>query len=237
MEHILYRLSVEEQQKILTRLGSWTLFARKLGLTNKELAGCRSYLSLYTLERWLNPWQIEPLLRRIGSTELFCILHDCKESELRKMCEKHDIDLKPYAIPIGSKIGVGRKGELFVKEVFGDKVISDSLETEGHQYPFDFVIERYGQVDVKTSARYRFQAKTRSSDPNYWKFYTSGSKDCDYFALVPLDREGNPHIVFMLRNSEEVQAKSYVMITEKMFKDHTRMLPTSTPRAYDMIKV
>lgn len=220
MDHILDRLTREEKQKLLTKFGSWSLFQRKLGLSSGELKEARSYLSLNVLDD-IPPWDLKVKLQRIGSTELFCIIHDCKESELRRKCEAWGIDLKQYAISIGSTAGIGRKGELFFKFVMGEKIIEDMFETNGQKHPFDFRVEGYGLVDVKTSTRYRYRAGTRKTDPDYWRFHTQQSLDCDYFAFIPLDPAGNPMHIVMVPNGPTVQRQDRITLTRKMLKTET----------------
>jgi hypothetical protein len=199
-EVILGHFRNEELQRILDHAGSWKRFREMLGLNGKQ------YLTL-TKQRQLSlrklgcipPEQIVSELKRIGSTALFCIIYECKESELRSVALNYRIDLRTVCAPIGHNSGIGRLGENYFKQIRGQMVATDALAEYGHTHAWDFRDLIYGLVNVKTATRSRYTAKTRAKDANFWHFSIKGWKDCDHLALVPLTAQGEPWRILMVR--------------------------------------
>jgi hypothetical protein len=195
------RLSQEELQRLLDHSGSWKGFRELLGLSHRDMVRLLQThtLKFKKLESWTKEY-LESELTRIGSSKVFCILHSCKESELRSRLKSLNMDLKTLSSPHASTIGIGRKGELFYKEVrFDHASLEDMFETEGHSAPYDIRDGFYGRVNVKTANVNRFKAKTRANDPNYWHFSTKGWENCDYLAFVPLSPDGSASMVIMAK--------------------------------------
>lgn len=191
----------DELRAILCHAGSWKRFKELLGLDSRQLNRlvAEHGLSLDRLTSYSDEF-LRSELHRIGSTTLFCIVTGCKDSELRRRALAAGIDLKQYTTPIGSKIGIGRKGELFFKKLRGELIREDCFETQGHSAPYDFVDADYGLVNVKTAKRSKLTAKTRANDPHYWYFQLEGIDACDFFAFVPLDPTGKPMAVIMAKS-------------------------------------
>lgn len=187
-----------ELHKILQHAGSWKRFKEILGIDETDLRGLihQFSLSLDQLQHF-SPEFMESELRRIGSTSLFCVIHGCKESELRRRAKGFGIDLKPLCQPIGHNSGTGRLGEKYFKKIRGQMISEDCFETRGHVCEFDFRDIIYGLVNVKTASRQRFGSMTRAKDPNHWHFNIKGWMDCDHLALVPLNSLGEPIRVIM----------------------------------------
>lgn len=199
----LQNFTTQELQWILDRAKSWKRFKDILGIDDKQLQALLSHNRSITLDKlalWCK-FQIEGELKRLGSTELFCIIHRCKESELRSRAKQLDVDIKLHTTPMGSTIGIGRKGELAVKEVRGQMISEDCFETKGHSAPYDLFDIVYGRLNVKTACIGRHKARSRRSNPTYWHFSTKGWENCDYLVFVPLDSAGNPLKVIFAKSS------------------------------------
>jgi len=194
-----------ELQAVLDHAGSWKRFKEILGISHSELKTLQELLPQTLSFTKLNLFSdsfLEDQLHRIGSTELFCIIHRCKESELRLECRRRVIDLKMFSKPVGSTLGIGRRGELFFKESRPGYIEEDCFESQGHSAPYDFMDKLYKRVNVKTASQSRFKAKTRSADPVYWHFSTKGVDECDTFAFIPLDPKGNPVAIYITSAAE-----------------------------------
>jgi hypothetical protein len=205
----------DDYHKILEHAGSWTRFKEMLGLSASELTILvkEHGLSLKALQHYTDPF-IDSELRRIKSVALFCIVHRCKESELRRRMMEAGIDPKKYIRPVGHNSGIGRRGELYFKEKRGTSVIEDCLETRGHTAEFDFRDSQYGLVNVKTCTRKKWQAKTRAADPFYWDFNLVGVRSCDFLACVPLGPTGEPLMVLLVK-TEGLRGLNHFLVTQK----------------------
>lgn len=205
----------DDYHKILEHAGSWTRFKEMLGLRQQELNTLihQHGLTLMALQHYTDLF-IESELKRIKSIALFCIIHRCKDSELRGRLRDAEIDVKKYIRPVGHNSGIGRKGELYFKEKRAAWILEDCLETRGHTAEFDFRDSVYGLVNVKTCTRKKWQAKTRAADPFYWDFNLVGIRSCDFLACIPLGPDGEPLMVLLVK-TDGVMRLTHFLVTQK----------------------
>lgn len=193
--------TTSELQLILDYTRSWKAFQDKLGLNGRHLTALKKEHPTLSLNKLgaMSPIEFADEIKRCRSIELFGVVYGCKSSEIRRFAEENNINLLIGIAPLGSKTGIGRKGELYFKGLRGQMIVEDCFQEQSHTHPYDFKDLVYGLVNVKTASRKRYQAKCRQNNADYWHFHVGGAKDCDWLAFVPLDRDGKPIKIIMAK--------------------------------------
>lgn len=97
---------------------------------------------------------------------------------------------------------LGRRGELFYKELRGDQIDQDYNEVNP-RHKYDFLDKTYGYVNVKTSKVHRY-----ADGRKYWKYSSGGVPDTDNYACIGLNSERGLLFVVMVKK-EFVNHKSF----------------------------
>lgn len=125
-------------------------------------------------------------LTRLGSIRFVARLLQTTEGHVRAEATRHELDprlLIDYSTGNNSN-AKGRRAELDFIDLRGAKITADRNLIDGSQADWDVDDADLGKVNVKSSKRYRFKARTRKDAPDYWKHSLSGGEKCDHFVLM-----------------------------------------------------
>lgn len=149
------------------------------------------------------------LVERLGTVSVISRVTGLSISGVRKALQENGwLDLISYQ-GMGNSTGSGRRAELFFlekeKEIDPNQVIDDMNQINGPTASFDFLHPKYQRVNVKSSLPYRYKSKTRLQNPVYYKIGTRGLENCDFVAVVLMDKKGDPQS-YKLFTSDEIQS-------------------------------
>jgi len=216
-----------EQLERLAAAGSLKKLAEKIGCSESALR------PIYMKEpvRELN-WEEDFLLaqfEKYRSVRLIAHLFDVNESLIRKEVERHDLELTElidYSFGANSN-SKGRRAELEYAKYRGDKIIADKNLTHGSQAEYDFDDRLLGRVNVKSSRRYRYRAKTRRGSPEFWKFSASGRSTTDVFVFMCYDHQMKDLVGFYVIDAKAAGMSKTITITAR------EMLPVAKMAEWD----
>lgn len=117
---------------------------------------------------------------------------DRSEREVREFIQLNNLQhLLDYS-QNGHTVGTGRRAELYWAFTQLDYVTEDMNKRFGPTAKYDFYHKKFGRVNVKSSQPYKYTAKTRRSNPIFYKLGTGGVTECDVLVLVITDGAGDP---------------------------------------------
>jgi hypothetical protein len=204
-----------EQLELLARAGSLEALAKKIGASE---AGLRPiYMGEPTREL---DWDLDHTLaqfERYRSVKLVAHMNDTRESLVRKVVEKHELELATlidYSFG-GTSNAKGRRAELDFAALRAHAIKEDLNLTKGSQAEYDFDDLFLGRVNVKSSREYRFRARTRRENPRFYKFSTSGHENCDRFVCLCYDAKMQELLGVYVIQAQAAKHTKTITITAK----------------------
>lgn len=175
------------QLELLAANGSLKRLAERLACSESALRPI--YMGEPTREL---SWELDFLLEqfeRYRSVRLVAHIHGVNESLVRKEVERLELELTElidYSFGANSN-SKGRRAELEFQRLRGENVTEDKNLTQGSQAEYDFDDRILGKVNVKSSRRYQYKARTRRENPHFWKLSTAGWAAADKLVCMCYD--------------------------------------------------
>lgn len=201
------------QLELLAKYGSLKVLASKLSCSESALRPIYVGEPTRSLD-WTEEF-IEDQFERYRSVRCVAHMNDVSESLVRKCIHESTLiltDLIDYSVGDNSS-NKGRRAELEFARLRGSKILGDMNKIEGSQTDFDFLDAELGQVNVKSSRRYSYRAKTRRSNPHYWKFSTSGHSTADLFVCMCYDDRMTDLLGFYMIPTKDANSTNTLTIT------------------------
>lgn len=212
-------ISPEEQVQLLSRHGSIAALAAHISVSESFLRPF--FIPPKIVPEWDEDTTIS-LFEKYRSVRLVARMTNCTEAAVRKRVEELDLeiaDLIDYSTG-GHSNAKGRRAELDFARLRGEKVLVDRNKVDGSQARWDFDDADLGRVNVKASRRYRYKARTRKGDPDFWKVSTAGREDCDYFAFLCYDEKMTALMGYVFVRSSEVAATKSIQLQKGNLVTH-----------------
>lgn len=176
--------------QILAKEGSWAKAADRLSVSasffKKVLKGKNPVKDEIPIDGWSASDLVEEL-RMYGSVRMVARINHIRESSVRSLAKKLDVDISKYVeFDKGmNENAKGRRGELAWKKIRGKYILRDMNEDEGSQSDYDFEDKFMNSVNVKSSKPYTTK-KGQS-----WKFSLSSIEKCENVVFCAMDKEFN----------------------------------------------
>lgn len=210
---------------LLAQLGTWEKVAKHFSISESFLRSI--FKECKPIGEFDNPYYNEQIfkdeVRRLGSVEFFSRVKGVTPSSVRKWAKQHKIEL-PALLSyegVGFENAKGRKAELLFKIIRGNNIIKDMNEAEGSQSSYDFEDKVLGKVDVKSSKRFKYKAKTRKEYPYFFKFSVD-NLTCDYVVFVAMDERFKNNIGMIAAPSKSIPLNYKTLtINQYVFQSYT----------------
>jgi len=164
------------------------------------------------------PWdveQVEELFSKYKSVSFVARIQDMAPTEVRRRIKALGMDLNKLTdySEGGHANAKGRRAEEDFATLRASKIEEDLNVTIGPHAEYDFDDADFGRVNVKSSKRYKYRARSRADDPFYWKMSCRGKTECDYLILLAYDEGGTSLQGVAVFKSEDVDSMSTVTVT------------------------
>ena len=203
----------------LARHGSTAKTATHLGVSESFLTN-----DLRTRFREISPvvliWTVVECVEsfeKYRSVKLVSRMTGATETQIRKKVEELGLELTQlidYSFG-GNSNAKGRRAELDYAKRREGNILEDKNLTEGSQANWDFDDAKYGRVNVKSSRRYKFKAKTRKDSPHFWKLSCGGIEKCDFIACLLYDDQMNILLGVKMIASKDMPATKSLVLLER----------------------
>jgi len=179
----------QDQAAMLVKCGSYKKLGQYLHLSISFLQKEMQIRSEH------EPWdgkEAESLFERYKSVQLVARIQDMAPTEVRRRIKALGMDLNKLTdySDGGHANAKGRRAEEDFATLRATKIIEDLNVSIGPHAEYDFDDADMGRVNVKSSKRYKYRARSRAADPFYWKMSCRGKTECDYLVLLAYDEGG-----------------------------------------------
>jgi hypothetical protein len=187
-------LGSPEQLALLVKHGSTARLAAHIGVSEAFLKSEYGKVSGTPKKILIDNWTEErcaELFERYRSVRFVARMLGVTEAQLRKGVEGLGLDITTlidYSFGANSN-AKGRRAELEFAEMEKEHILGDRNLIDGSQASYDFDHALYKRVNVKSSRCWRFKAKTRKDDPEFWKISTRGAANADYLVAMCYDEK------------------------------------------------
>lgn len=217
-----------DSQWVLRQLairGSVKVMAKHYGMSSSALRAIVVKIAEVQLGKGLEPteWELVKALDRYKSVRFAARMlrfdfPALTESDVRRLAKKYKLDLSTMLDWTFSNYAnaKGRRAELEFARIRGENILEDCNMTRGSQAEYDFVDKEYGRVNVKSSRLYRMKAKTRSNDPYYGKFSTSGIGKADTVVCMLYDFIGRDLLGMRYLKPAEIKGKTFTLSAKEI---------------------
>jgi len=163
------------------------------------------------------PWtgaDVVELFDKYKSVQLVSRIQGIAPTEVRRRIKALGMDLNQLTdySEGGHANAKGRRAEEDFATLRASKIIEDLNVTIGPHAGYDFDDADFGRVNVKSSKRYKYRARSRADDPFYWKMSCRGKSECDYLILLAYDEGGTSLQGVAVFKSEDVDSMSTVTV-------------------------